>query len=252
MSRGAARAPARAADRAAELAADAARMVGTNASLARRAAQQATAAARAGGDGRTAALALRTHGRAALELGRLDEATQVLRAAVREAERAGEPVTAAEARVTLAYALSERGRTADALRQLDRAAQVLRGRSAAPMYMQRGVVLWRCGRTDEALEAYRKALPVLRRGPDRLMEARLYNNRSLVYIDLGEMAAAEADLMRVVALARAEGRTAWPPTPRPTSASSCCAAAMCRRRWGSWTRPRRRTGPRAWCRASCC
>jgi tetratricopeptide (TPR) repeat protein len=181
-------------------------MVGTNASLARRAAQQATAAARAGGDGRTAALALRAHGRAALELGRLDEATQVLRAAVREAERAGEPVTAAEARVTLAYALSERGRTADALRQLDRAAQVLRGRPAAPMYMQRGVVLWRCGRTDEALEAYRKALPVLRRGPDRLMEARLYNNRSLVYIDLGELAAAEADLLRVAALARAEGQ----------------------------------------------
>jgi tetratricopeptide (TPR) repeat protein len=196
----------RGAGRAAQLAEQAARLVGTDASLARRTAQQATEAARAGGDGRSAALALRAHGRAALELGRLAEATQALREAVREAERAGEPGTAAKARVTLAYALSERGRTADALRQLDRAAEVLRGRSAAPMFMQRGLVLWRCGRTDEALEAYRRALPTLRRGPDRLMEARLYNNRSLVYIDRGELVAAEADLLRVAALARDEGQ----------------------------------------------
>jgi tetratricopeptide (TPR) repeat protein len=74
------------------------------------------------------------------------------------------------------------------------------------MLMQRGLVLWRCGRTDEALEAYRRALPTLRRGKDRLMEARLYNNRSLLYIDRGELAAAEADLLRVAALARAEGQ----------------------------------------------
>ena len=196
----------RSAGRAAQLAEHAARLVGTDAGLARRAAQQATAAARAGGDGRSVALALRAHGRAALELGRLDEATQALRDAVREAERAGEPGAAAEARVTLAYALSERGRTTGALRQLDLAAEVLRGRAAAPMFMQRGLVLWRCGRTDEALEAYRRALPALRRGPDRLMEARLYNNRSLVYIDRGELVAAEADLLRVAALARAEGQ----------------------------------------------
>jgi tetratricopeptide (TPR) repeat protein len=192
--------------RAAQLAEHAARLVGTDAGLARQAAQHATAAARAGGDGRSAALALRAHGRAALELGQLAEATQALREAVREAERAGEPGAAAEARITLAYALSERGRTADALRQLDRAAQVLRGQAAAPMLMQRGLVLWRCGRTDEALEAYRRALPTLRRGPDRLMEARLYNNRSLVYIDRGELVAAEADLLRFAALARAEGQ----------------------------------------------
>ncbi len=83
---------------------------------------------------------------------------------------------------------------------------MLRGQAAAPMLMQRGLVLWRCGRTDEALEAYRRALPTLRRFADRLMEARLYNNRSLVYIDRGELVAAEADLLRVAALARAEGQ----------------------------------------------
>jgi tetratricopeptide (TPR) repeat protein len=196
------------ADRTAQLAEAAARMVGSNASLARRAAQQATAAARAGGDVRSVALALRAQGRAALELGRLDEATRVLREAVREAAAAGEPEAAAEARVSLAYALSERGRTGDALRELDRAALVLRGAPAATMLMQRGLVLWRCGRTDEALDEYRRALRTLRRGPDRLMEARLYNNRSLVYIDRGELVAAEADLHRFVALCRELGQHA--------------------------------------------
>ena len=113
------------------------------------------------------------------------------------------------------------------------------------MLMQRGLVLWRCGRTDEALEAYRRALPTLRRGPDRLMEARLYNNRSLVYVDRGELAAAEADLLRVAgAVPGPRARTGWPRTPRPTSAISTCAAATCRPRSASSTRPRPRTGLR--------
>ena len=38
------------------------------------------------------------------------------------------------------------------------------------------------------------------------VEARLYNNRSLVYIDRGELAAAEADLLRFAELCRAEGQ----------------------------------------------
>lgn len=190
----------------ADLAERAGRLVGTDPELARRVARDALAAARVAGDGLAAATALRAHGRAAVELGELEEATRVLREAVREADRAAAPDTAAEARVSLAYALSERGRTADALRQLDLAAAVLRGQPGAGVLMQRGLVLWRCGRTDEALDAYRRALPVLRRGPDRLVEARLYNNRSLVYADRGDLAAAAADLHRVAELYRDEGQ----------------------------------------------
>src|SRR5215204_3479921 len=96
------------------------------------------------GRAEAAAQAYRAHGRAALELGRLDEATRSFRTAVRAAERGGEPGTAAQCRVSLAYALSERGHTAPALRELDRAAAVLRGQQAAAMLMQRGLVLWRC------------------------------------------------------------------------------------------------------------
>src|SRR5829696_3554645 len=184
----------------------AARLVGTNPPQAQAVALEAVALARAAGDTRAAAQAYRAHGRAALELGRLDEATRSFRTAVRAAERGGEPGTAAQCRVSLAYALSERGHTAPALRELDRAAAVLRGQQAAAMLMQRGLVLWRCGRTDEALESYRRALPTLRRGPDRLVEARLHNNRSLVYVDRGELAAAEADLLKVAELCRAEGQ----------------------------------------------
>jgi tetratricopeptide (TPR) repeat protein len=184
----------------------AARLVGTNPPQAQAVALEAVALARAAGDMRAAAQAYRAHGLAGLELGRIEEATRSFRTAIRAADLGGDPVLAAECRSSLAYALSERGRTAEALRQLDRAAPMVRGPSAGKLLMQRGVVLWRCGRTEEALEAYRRALPLLRRGPDRLLEARLYNNRSLVYVDRGELVAATGDLCRAAELYRASGQ----------------------------------------------
>ena len=184
----------------------AARLVGTNPPQAQTVALEAVDLARAAGDAAAEARAYRAHGRAALELGRLDEATRSFRTAVRAAERGDEPATAAECRVSLAYALAERGRTAPALRELDEAGAVLRGQQAAAVLIQRGLVLWRAGRTDEALESYRRALPTVRRGRDRLVEARLHNNRSLVYVDRGELVAAEADLRKVAELCRAEGQ----------------------------------------------
>src|SRR5215207_2604559 len=175
----------------------AARLVGTNPPQAQAVAQEAVALARAAGDAAAAARAHRAHGRAALELGRLDEATRSFRTAVRAAERGGEPTTAAECRVSLAYALSERGRTADALLQLDRAAAVLRGQQAAGVLMQRGVVLWRGGRTDEALASWRR--------PRRT--------------SCGSRSSAAR-----------RARTCSRRTPRPISASSPSGAATCRPR----------------------
>ncbi|HEX6755595.1 MAG TPA: CHAT domain-containing tetratricopeptide repeat protein [Mycobacteriales bacterium] len=180
-------------------------LVGKDPRGAQRVALEALAAARAAGDAAAAAEADRAYGRAAYRLGRLQEAVSALRSSVRRAERGGAGATAARSRVTLAFVLAEQGRTAAALRELDRAEPHLRGLPAAEALMQRGLVLWRSGRTEEALEAYQRVLPAVRRGGDKLAEARLFNNRSLVYIDRGELAAAEADLRRVAELCRAEG-----------------------------------------------
>lgn len=189
----------------ADVAAEAAALVGRNPRQAKRLAAEALAAARAAGDVEAAAAADRANAQAEYRLGRLDEAVGSLRSAIRRAERGGAGATAARSRVTLAFMLAEQGRTALALRELDRADRVLRGLPAAESMMQRGLVLWRSGRTEESLDAYRRALPGVRRSGDRIAEARVYNNRGLVYIDRGELALAEADLRRVSELCRAEG-----------------------------------------------
>ena len=126
-------------------------LVGQDPLRAQRTALETLAAARVAGDTRTVAAAYRAHGRAAYELGRLDEAMASLRQAIRHATRADDAITAARARMTLAFILTEQGRTATALRELDRAAPALRGVHAGELLMQRGLVLWRVGRTEEAL-----------------------------------------------------------------------------------------------------
>jgi len=188
------------------LADQASQLVGTNPRSAHRVSLEAVALARSAGDPVAEARARRANGRAAFELGRPDEALGTLRSAVRQADRAGAHAVAAEARMTLAYVLAEKGRTTDALTEIDRASPHLTGLRAADLLMQRGLILWRAGRTAEALTAYRKALPPLRRGDDRLAEARLYNNRGLLYVDRGEYAAAEADLRRATALYQERGQ----------------------------------------------
>ena len=119
-----------------------------------------------------------------------------LRRAVVLGERAGSEARAAEARMTLSLALAHRGSTSRALVELERAGEVLRGVDGAHLAMQRALILQRLGRLDESLDGYRRALPVLRRAGDRVVESRLLCNRGVVHAYRGELGAAAADLVR--------------------------------------------------------
>jgi tetratricopeptide (TPR) repeat protein len=196
--------PAEVPGRAAELADTALGLVGTDPRRARRLAADAVAAARREGDRAAESRAHRAAGLAALTVGQLDDALSALRTAVRRGERSGVRLAAAEARMSLAYVLLERGAADAALAEADRAGAGLRGPAAGRILGQRALLLQRAGRTREALDTYRRALPRLRTGDPR-DEARLRNNRGLLLLNLRRLDAAEADLARAAELYRQSG-----------------------------------------------
>jgi tetratricopeptide (TPR) repeat protein len=149
-----------------------------------------------GGDGAETSRGERVLGMVAMRNDDYLSALRHLRRAVRIGERAGAAHHAAEARMTLSLALAHSGSTDRALVELDRAGGVLTGVSAARLQMQRALILQRLGRLDESLEAYRVALPVLRRANDREVESRLLCDRSVAHVYRGDLVSAAADLAR--------------------------------------------------------
>ena len=182
------------------LATEAHRLVGVAPQRAIRLADTAVRVAQAVGDVAAESQALRAKGRAFRKLSQLEESTKALRRAVSRAEAGKEAFAASEARMSLAFVLLERGRTAQAIAQAERAAEGMDGLDAAHVVMQRALLYQQCGRTVQALEAYRKALPVLRRAGDTLHEARLLNNRGVLYLYAGRLNEAEADMQRAYEL----------------------------------------------------
>jgi tetratricopeptide (TPR) repeat protein len=154
----------------------------------------ALAVARASEDWRVASIAERALGLVAQERHDMGASVAHLRRAIAVAQRAGFAVLAAEARMSLVGTLVMRGDLRGALGEADRAAAVLTGVELARLQVQRASVLLTQGRMDEALEGYQAALPRLRRSRDTLWLARLHNNRGLLHLQRGELAAANADL----------------------------------------------------------
>jgi tetratricopeptide (TPR) repeat protein len=146
------------------------------------------------GDHAAGAVAVRARGLAAVHLDDLDSAVAYLRHAVELGRRAGSPRLAAEARMTLAYALSSRGRWREALREIDTTLKDVTGVERARAQAQRGAILHRLGRLEEALVQYRTALSVLRQKGDLLWVQRVLSNRGYLRVHLGEHAGAIADL----------------------------------------------------------
>jgi tetratricopeptide (TPR) repeat protein len=159
----------------------------------------------------TAELAL---GSAAKELNDLPTALRHVRRALQAAERAGLVVHAARARLVLASVLLPLGNPTAAAREADRAEPALRGGDLGRLYAQRGVILHVQGQLEAALELYRRALPVLRRAGDLLYEAKVLNNRAMLYSSRGALVAAGADLRRVEQLAAALGMDGLAATTR--------------------------------------
>jgi tetratricopeptide (TPR) repeat protein len=144
-------------------------------------------------------------GLALRELGELGAARSELDAAAREATTLGELGTAALIRSSLAVVLLHLGDTEQALDETTTAAAALEGADAARNAMQRGVILQRLGRHDDAVGAYDGALPLLRAADDRPAEARLLSNRGILHAYRGQLTAAQDDLERSVELARELG-----------------------------------------------
>lgn len=159
-------------------------------------ASAASAQGLAGSDWRVVATAERALGLAARELSDITTALSHLRRAVAVAVEHELEHEAAEARVTLSFTLAIAGNNRGALREVAAAATSVNGPEAAQLETQRALILQRLGRHEDALEGYRRALPVLRRAGDKHWEARLLNNRGILRAFLGEPRAAQSDLVR--------------------------------------------------------
>ncbi len=159
-------------------------------------ARRALELARCHGDLLAQSMAHRALGLAARELGDLDTALRALSTAIRVAAEAGLDVPAGQARMSRAFVLLSQGRITDALRDAEASAVNLRGLDRARLLAQRGLILQRAGRLDDALAVYAAAMPLLRRHRDRLWEGRLRNNRAVLYAYQGSSRLAKADIAR--------------------------------------------------------
>jgi hypothetical protein len=172
----------------------------------RRATQLATTALAEAGrhDRDAAAQACRALGLAARERRDLPGARDWFRRSLRHARAAGSPQREAEALLSLALVEAMGGRFRAALASLD-AADALDGAPRAPIAAQRALVLTQAGRFDEALAAYRGAIDLVRRSGAAADEAKLLNNRAILWCWRGDTVAAEADIRRAAALAAETG-----------------------------------------------
>ncbi|MDP8988439.1 MAG: CHAT domain-containing protein [Actinomycetota bacterium] len=141
------------------------------------------------------AVAERVLGLAASDLGDIPGAAAHLRRAIAAGAAAGLPTSAARARMSLSRVLAYAGESEEALRQLDLAATVLRGGEAGPLRTQRGLILQRLGRLEEALSEYRLALRLMRRAGDTEGEAKVLMNRGVLRAYRGEWRGAHSDLV---------------------------------------------------------
>ncbi|MGH3914854.1 MAG: CHAT domain-containing protein, partial [Pseudonocardiaceae bacterium] len=146
------------------------------------------------------AVAERALGLAWTYVGDLDEAIPHLRGSIMLGRRARSTVLVAEARMSLAFVLCRRGQLGRALREAEAALVDVDGVVRARALVQRAVVHYFLGWSDEAVAGYRRALPALRQAGDLEWIQRALSNRAVVHTFRHAYAAAEADLQEAARL----------------------------------------------------
>src|ERR1022692_2497958 len=170
-------------------------------------AELAIAAARLRRDGAGQASAQRARGLAAHVLHDAAAAASYLKQAIRSAQRAGDVIVEAEARMSYALVLDDLGHPDAALREIDRACAQLSGLRLARAIMQRALILRRIGRDNDALAGYQRALSAFKRHGDTLWQGRALVNRGVLRgyrADLEEAVQIFAQLNLATAVAQAQ------------------------------------------------
>ena len=107
--------------------------------------------------------------------------------------------------ITLAYLEAEQGRADYGLRLLDHAEPAVAVADRGHLHSQRGLMLLRTGRWADALGQLTTAEPLAGRDPE--LQARVLLNRSVVYLNTGDVRQARSDLRRSVSIASDAGLT---------------------------------------------
>lgn len=132
---------------------------------------------------------------AARHSGTIQESVDYGKAAVREAEAAGNRTLRSEALGSLSGSMTLAGRGDDALEVLERAIDGAEGQLKGQLTFQRGAILENQGYGEKALDAYRIALPIFKELEDREFEALTLRNRGNLRASLGQIDEAEIDLV---------------------------------------------------------
>jgi tetratricopeptide (TPR) repeat protein len=172
----------------------------------REALARARAVLAAGPEPYYASIAHQTIGIVLRDFGDVGEAVRELRTAVRLAGKAGSSQREADVLATLGLALVFAGRTSSGLAAFDRAVRQSSGLLAGRVLMRLALALWTLGRHEDALEALRPAVTVLRRAGDTIWEARALTARAFVHLALGSVDRGTVDIARAERLFAAAGQ----------------------------------------------